>query len=93
MGLGRNLESKLAAFRQWVKNRILLQREELVASNVHLIARLEGGCDNAFLGLDGKVHLVDGTENLIDLANRSLSCISSSILHENQVVVPYSPSK
>lgn len=51
---------------------ILLQGKQLVATDEDLVTRLERSCDNAFLGLDGEVNLVDGTQDLIDLANWSL---------------------
>ena len=41
--------------------RILLQWEELVAANEHLVTRLERGRDNTLLRLDGEVHLVNRT--------------------------------
>lgn len=52
---------------------ILLQGKQLVTTNEHLVAGLEGGCDNTILGLDGEVDLVDRAEDLVDLANGSLS--------------------
>jgi hypothetical protein len=55
---------------QW--QHILLQREQLVTADEDLVTRLERGSDNALLGLDGEVHLVDGTQNLVDLADGSL---------------------
>jgi hypothetical protein len=51
---------------------VLLQREQLVAADEDLVTGLERGRDNALLGLDGEVHLVDGSENFVDLANGSL---------------------
>lgn len=51
---------------------VLLQREELVTADEDLVTRLEGGCDNALLGLDGEVHLVDGTEDLVNLTDLGL---------------------
>jgi hypothetical protein len=51
---------------------VLLKRKKLVSSNVDLVARLEGCRNNALLRLDGKVDLVNGTENFVDLANRGL---------------------
>ena len=40
---------------------ILLQRQELVTADENLVTRLERGCDNTLLRLNGEVHLVDGT--------------------------------
>jgi len=40
---------------------VLLQRQELVTADENLVTRLERGCDNALLRLNGEVHLVDGT--------------------------------
>jgi hypothetical protein len=51
---------------------VLLKWKKLVSSNIDLVARLEGCRDNALLRLDGEVDLVDGTENFVDLADRSL---------------------
>ncbi|KAB8532579.1 hypothetical protein FH972_025524 [Carpinus fangiana] len=49
-----------------------LEREEFVAADVELVASLEGGGDNAFLGLDGEEGLVDGAEDLVDFADLCL---------------------
>lgn len=38
---------------------ILLERQELVTTDEDLVTGLERGCDNAVLGLDGEVDLVD----------------------------------
>jgi hypothetical protein len=43
-----------------VRGCILLDRKKLVATNVDLVAGLEGCRDDAFLRLDGKIYLVDG---------------------------------
>ena len=51
---------------------VLLQREELVTADEDLVTRLEGSRDNALLGLDGEVHLVDGTEDLVNLTDLGL---------------------
>jgi hypothetical protein len=55
---------------QW--QHILLERKQLVTGNENLVTSLEGSSDNTLLGLHGEVHLVDGAENLVDLADGSL---------------------
>ena len=50
----------------------LLERKELLAGDVELVANLEGSSLDALGRLDGEVDLVDGTENFVDLANGSL---------------------
>ena len=51
---------------------IPVQRQQLVSSNVELVARLERLGLDAFLGLDREVDLVERTANLVDLANGCL---------------------
>jgi len=58
-----------------MRNTILLQRKQLITANKHLVAGLERSCDNSLLGLDGEVHLVDRTQNLVDLADGRLISI------------------
>lgn len=55
---------------------VLLQGEQLVTADKHLVTGLERSCNNALLGFDGEVDLVDRAQNLIDLADRSLLNIS-----------------
>jgi hypothetical protein len=50
----------------------LLDRKELITTNIDLVAGLEGRRDDPFLGLDGEVYLVDRAENFVDLANGCL---------------------
>lgn len=70
---------------------ILLQGKELVATNVDLVTRLEGGRDNSFLGLDGEVDLVDRAQDFIDLADRGLlkNCVSASRICGEQLSRAY----
>lgn len=49
-----------------------VEGQELVAANVELVAGLEGLGLDAFLGLDGEVDLVQGTADLVDLADGCL---------------------
>lgn len=50
----------------------LLEGEELLAADEELVAGLEAGGLDAVAGLDGKVYLVDGTEDLVHLADGRL---------------------
>lgn len=50
----------------------LLEREELVAANVDLVASLKAGGVDAVAGLDGEVDLVQRAEDLVDLADLGL---------------------
>lgn len=72
--MGRNLDGKSVLIihykGQW--QHILLERKQLVAGDEDLVTSLEGSSDNTLLGLHGEVHLVDGAENLVDLADGSL---------------------
>jgi hypothetical protein len=49
-----------------------VEGQEFVAADVELVAGLEGLGLNAFLGLNGEVDLVQGTANLVDLADGCL---------------------
>jgi len=49
-----------------------LEGEELLAANEDLVAIAEASGDDAGLGLDGEVDLVNGAENLVDLADERL---------------------
>lgn len=51
---------------------VLLQRQELVTADEDLVTRLEGCTLDSLLGLDGKVNLVDGAEDLVNLADLGL---------------------
>lgn len=57
---------------------LLFQRQELVTTNVELVACLERGGLDAFLWLDGEVDLVDRSQDLVDLADGSLAACQSS---------------
>lgn len=83
--MGRNLSCVVSSISKilYRSENVLLKREELVSSNVNLVTGLEGSCDNALLGLDGEVDLVDGSKNLVDLADRSLE----NVLVANVVVM------
>lgn len=45
-----------------------LEREELVTADVHLVSLFEAARDHAVRHFDGKVHLVDRPEDLVDFA-------------------------
>ena len=67
LGLGRNLkvdplakQFKTGKTRGRREYRVLFQWKKLVSADEHLVTRLERGCDNTLLRLDGKVHLVNG---------------------------------
>jgi hypothetical protein len=49
-----------------------LEGQELVAGDVHLVAFLEAARDHAFTHFDGEVNFVDGTQDLVHLANDRL---------------------
>lgn len=49
-----------------------LKRQELVASNVELVALLEGSGHDAVLRLDGEEDLVQRAEDLVDFADDGL---------------------
>lgn len=63
---------------------ILLQRKELVTTNEDLVASLEGFALNTLGGLNGEVDLVDGSEDLVNLADLGLlqELVSSSSLRQ-----------
>lgn len=71
LGLGKE-PIRVSDVRPYNVGCILLQWKKLVSANVDLVTGLEGGRDNALLGFDGEVHLVDGTQDLVDLADRRL---------------------
>lgn len=50
----------------------LLQWQELLGSDVELVALFEGSGLDALGGLNGEVNLVNGSEDFVDLANGSL---------------------
>ena len=68
--LGLRKESKSGPISETVQERkkvmlkeryhVLFQWKKLVSADEHLVTRLERGCDNTLLRLDGKVHLVNG---------------------------------
>jgi hypothetical protein len=49
-----------------------LEREELVACNVHLVALLKAARDHALAHLDGEVDFVDWSEDFVDFADDRL---------------------
>lgn len=52
----------------WLRQK-LVDRQQLVATEVHLVALLEAARDHAFVVLHREQDLVDGPEDLVDAAN------------------------
>lgn len=48
---------------------LLLKRKKLISSNEELVSGLERRCLDPILRFDGKVDLVQGTEDFIDFAD------------------------
>lgn len=72
--MGRNLVISSVVCRSQVPEVrvVLLKREKLVSADIKPISGRKRRGDNSLLWFDGKVHLIDRTEDFVDLANGSL---------------------
>lgn len=68
LGLGRNLSHLSIHFSSQIDMVSLFQGQQLVAANVELVSLFERCRLDTFLRLDGKVDLVDGSQNFVHFA-------------------------